>query len=196
MAEKHVSKVIYFGETLIDLTGDTVDPEHLLVGKTAHDRTGAIINGQCEYDAYTSDATAKASEVLSGSTAYVSGKKVTGTMVNHSGMEDGVISTKTGKYTIPSGYHDGSGKVGIDQTEIDKLVPDNIRQGISILGVTGSMSGTEEVNAQSMEVTPQTTPQTYVPTGDYNYLSQVTVLAIPYTKTDNAQGGLTVTIGH
>ena len=57
------------------------------------------------------------------------------------------------------------------------------------------MSGTEDANAQSKTVTPTTTQQVITPdTPTYNYLSQVTVNAIPYTETDNAAGGKTVTI--
>jgi hypothetical protein len=56
------------------------------------------------------------------------------------------------------------------------------------------MSGSEDVNAQTKTVTPTTTSQTVTPDTGYNYLSQVTVNAIPYTETDNAAGGKTVTI--
>ena len=44
-AEKACSKVIYAGETLIDLTADTVSAEHLEEGYTAHDRAGNSIVG-------------------------------------------------------------------------------------------------------------------------------------------------------
>lgn len=40
-----VSKVVYGGETLMDLTSDTVTPETLLEGVTAHDASGAAIVG-------------------------------------------------------------------------------------------------------------------------------------------------------
>lgn len=45
MANQYKNKVVYGGNTLIDLTGDTVDAEHLLEGYTAHDATGAPITG-------------------------------------------------------------------------------------------------------------------------------------------------------
>ena len=58
------------------------------------------------------------------------------------------------------------------------------------------MSGSEDVKAQARTVTPATTQQVVTPdsTQGYNYLSQVTVAAIPYAETDNAAGGKTVTI--
>lgn len=189
------NKIIFGGETLIDLTADTVTADKLHYGITAHDKSGAIITGINTYDADTSDATAGAAEILATKTAYVNGGKVTGTMPNR-GAVTGTITTKAQQYTIPQGYHDGSGKVSIDSTEQAKIIAANIREGIVILGVTGTMSGTEEVNAQAVTVTPAKTSQTVTPdsTQGYNYISQVTVNAIPYTETENSSGGLTVTI--
>lgn len=195
MPNTYVNKVIVNGETKIDLTADTVTADKLAYGYTAHDKSGATITGTSTFDADTSDATAAASEILSGKTAYVSGSKVTGSMPNRGGVT-GAISTKTQQYTIPAGYHDGSGKVSIDSTEQSKLVATNIRQGVTILGVEGTMSGTEDVTAQSKNVTPTFASQTITPDApDYNYLAQVTVDAIPVTTADNAQGGLTLTVG-
>lgn len=48
------NKVIYAGETLIDLTADTVTPETLLLGVTAHDKSGTIIAGTYEGSEWTS----------------------------------------------------------------------------------------------------------------------------------------------
>ena len=193
MPDQHVNKVIFGGNTLIDLTADTVDAAHLLSPYTAHDRSGAIITGTCTFNADTSDATATASELLLNKTAYVNGNKVTGSMPNN-GAVTGTITTKAQQYTIPQGYHDGSGKVSIDSSEQAKIVAQNIRQGVTILGVEGTMSGQEDVSAQSKTVTPATTQQVVTPDSpDYNYLSQVTVAAIPYTETANTYG-ITVTI--
>lgn len=43
-----ISKVTYAGNTLIDLTGDTVTPENLLSGATAHAANGEEITGIVE----------------------------------------------------------------------------------------------------------------------------------------------------
>lgn len=188
------SKVIFNGEVLMDLTGDTVTAAQLLKGITAHGKDGAPITGTCDWDAATGDATAAAAEILSGKTAYVKGKKVTGTMPNR-GAISGKISTKAGAYTVPQGYHDGSGKVAIDSTEQAKLIPSNVREGVTILGVEGTMSGSEDMKSQRKSVTPKATAQTVLPDEDYNCLSQVEVAAIPYTVSDNTAGGKTVTIG-
>lgn len=196
MAEKNISKVVYGGKTLIDLTADTVTADKILSTYTAHDKSGAPIVGTCTFNADTSDATAAGAEILSGKTAYVNGVKITGEMKNN-GAVSGVISQKAEAYTIPIGYHDGAGKVAISSTEQAKIIATNIRSGVSILGVTGTMSGTESAKAQAKTVTPTTAQQTVLPDSSqgFNYLSQVTVNAIPYNESDNAQGGKTVTIG-
>jgi hypothetical protein len=114
--------------------------------------------------------------------------------MKNNGAVSGSISTKAGVYTVAQGYHDGSGKVQIDSTEQAKLVPANIRDGVTILGVQGAMSGTEDAKPQAKTVTPTTAAQTILPDTGYNYLSQVTVAAIPYVESDNSAGGKTVTI--
>lgn len=196
MAEKNISKVVYGGKTLIDLTADTVTADKILSTYTAHDKSGAPIVGTCTFNADTSDATAASAEILSGKTAYVNGVKITGEMKNN-GAVSGEISKKADEYTVPIGYHDGAGKVKISATEQAKIIATNIRAGVSILGVTGNMSGAEDVKAQSKTVTPKTTAQTVLPdsTQGFNYLSQVTVEPIPYNESDNPQGGKTVAIG-
>lgn len=196
MAEKYTSKVVLAsGEVLMDLTGDDITAADLAKGKKAHDKTGAPIVGTSTKDADTSDATAGAAEILLGKTAYVTGAKVTGTMPNN-GAKTLNVSKKSVSVPIPQGYHDGSGVAQIDPTEAAKVIPNNIRQGISILGVEGAMSGTEGAKAQAKTATPSFAQQVIAPDSPtYNYLSQVTVEAIPVKYADNPQGGQTVTIG-
>ena len=188
-----INKVIYGGNTLIDLTGDTVTPEQLAKGITAHDKSGAVITGTSTKDSDTQDATAAAAELLNGKTAYARGVKITGSMKNN-GSVALKITTKAQKVTVPQGFHDGSGTAEIDSTEQAKLIPGNIRDGVTILGVEGTMSTTEGAKPQAKSVTPTTAQQTVLPDSGYNYLSQVTVAAIPYEETDNSAGGKTATI--
>lgn len=194
MADKKVNKVVYGGTVLIDLTGDTVTADKVLTGYTAHDKSGETITGTCNYDVNSEDATVAVAEILTGKTAYARGSKITGTMPNNGAVTKS-ISTKTQEVSIVQGYHDGSGKVSISSTEQAKIIPTNIRDGVTILGVTGTMSGTEGAKAQAKTVTPTTAVQNVLPDEGYNYLSQVTVNAIPYVESDNSAGGTTVTIG-
>ena len=188
------NKIIFGGKTLIDLSGDSVAAEKVLIGFTFHGPDGVEQEGTCAFDVDSSGATAVASEVLSGKTFAKGGKILTGSAPNN-GAVQGVISTKDGSFTVPIGYHDGSGNVVIDPTEMAKLIADNIRAGITILGVTGTMSGTEDVIAQAKTVTPSASAdQVITPDAGYNYLSQVTVSKISYVETENAAGGTTVTI--
>lgn len=189
---KYNSKIVYFGETLMDLTEDTIDAASLLSGKTAHDKTGAPITGTCTYDSDTTDATAVAAEILIGKTAYVNKKKVVGTMANKGKVDLKVVDKN--KVSIPAGYHDGSGSAAIDETEAAKLIAGNIKSGVEILGVTGDYAG-ELVNGQKKTVTPAKTQFSVLPDEGYDHLTEVVVAAVPISYTDNPAGGQTVTIG-
>lgn len=188
------NKVIYNGTVLIDLTADTVTADKILTTYTAHDKTGNIITGTCDFDVNSRDATVGVAEILKGKTAYAAGKKLTGTMPNN-GAVALTIDTVAGVVKIPQGYHDGSGTVKILTTEQAKLIAENIKQGITILGVTGTLEPSSNIKVTTKTVTPAATKQTITAGEGYDYMSEVTVEAIPYAETDNAQGGITVTIG-
>ena len=191
---QYVNKVIYGGDTLIDLTPDQVTRADVLSGVTFHLPSGEPTTGTCTYDSDTSGATATASEILSGQTAFVNGVEVTGTMPDRTGA-GGTISTVSQEYTIQQGFHDGSGKVSIDATEQAKIIASNILQGVTILGVTGTVSPSSDVQIESSKTaTPTSLQQTILPSQGYDALAQVVVEPVPYTETDNQQGGKTVTI--
>lgn len=190
--EKLINKVIWGDKVLIDLTADTVSEDMLAQGITSHDKTGAIITGTSTKDSDTSDATLLVSEAAKDKIFYANGARCVGTAPLNGGINK-TISEKEQEVSIPVGYHDGSGKVSIDSTEQEKIIPANIKQGITMLGVEGSYSG-EGMNLQSKTVTPSKTMQTVQPDAGYDALSSVTVNAIPYTETENSAGGTTVTI--
>nr|WP_296029437.1 Ig-like domain-containing protein [uncultured Dorea sp.] len=140
-----VSKINYGTKTVMDLSKDTVTASKLLKGITAHDKNGDQITGTYEAGTSgggtdTSDATATARNILEEKTAYIASGKVTGTMMNR-GATSGTISKKTGAYIIPEGYHNGDGSVSIAEAERDKIIPENIKNGITLLGVSGTYTG-------------------------------------------------------
>ena len=193
MATKQVNKVVYGNRTLIDLTSDTVTKDKILSGFTAHDKSGTIITGTCDFDVNSTDATVAVAEILDGKTAYARGAKLVGTMPNK-GAVNGTIATKEQQFTIPTGFHDGSGKVGIDTTEKSKIIAANIKEGVTILGVTGTLAPASGVKAQSKTITPGFAEISVLPDEGYDYLSTVTVSAIPTSESDNSAGGITFTI--
>lgn len=194
MAEnQRVNKIVYGNTVLIDLTADTVTDDKILASYTAHDASGNIITGTCDFDVNSQDATVKVAEMLIGKTAYARGTKLTGTMPNN-GSISLTISEVNEEVSVAQGYHDGSGKVSILETEKAKLIASNIKQGITILGVTGTLEPSSAIKVHSKTVTPKTTQQTILPDEGYDYLAQVTVNPIPYVETDNSAGGKTVTI--
>lgn len=104
--------------------------------------TGAISVGAIpsNYVDVSGSTNVSAGNLLTGTKAYnSSGTLVTGNMANN-GANNVTISSKSGA-TIPSGYYNGSGKAVIDSTSSTNLVEDNIKKGISILGITGTFEG-------------------------------------------------------
>lgn len=86
----------------------------------------------------TASANAASGDILTGKTAYGSGGEVSGSMANN-GSTSGTISTKAGTVTIPAGYTSG-GTVGISSTEQNKIIASNIKSGVTLLGVAGSLA--------------------------------------------------------
>ena len=87
--------------------------------------------------------------LLSGITAHgADGTEIVGAMVNR-GAVSGTIGSKDAVVQIQAGYHNGSGSVSISATEQAKIIPENIAQGIVLLGVTGSHSG-QQVTTQEV----------------------------------------------
>ena len=190
---KYVNKLVVGNDVKFDLTGDTVAPNTLLTGATAHDKSGAQITGTCTYGSDTSDATVAVAEILKDKTAYARGAKIVGTMPNN-GAKNYTISDLNDQ-SIAMGFYDGSGKIIFDSSEKAKIIPANIKNGVSILGVQGTMTGQEDLNIQSKTITPTFAAQTILPDEGYDYLSQVVVSAIPVSESANTAGGLTLTIG-
>lgn len=194
MPNQYKNKVVYNGQTLIDLTADTAIASDVATGKYFHLATGERVQGTSTLDSDTSDANATAGEILSGKTAYVNGNKITGSMPNN-GATNVTISSASGA-SIPAGYSDGSAKAVLDSASASALSANNIRQGVTILGVEGTLSPEDDLTVGPVSATPTGSQQVITAASQsLDYITQVTVAAIPYTETDNAQGGVTVVIG-
>lgn len=87
---------------------------------------------------YTGDADITSADVLTGKTGFGSTGSVSGSMANN-GSTSGTISTKAGTVTIPAGYTSG-GTVSISSTEQAKITAANIKSGVTLLGVAGSLA--------------------------------------------------------
>lgn len=86
----------------------------------------------------TASANITSADVLTGKTGYGSNGEVQGGMANN-GSTSGTISTKAGTVSIPSGYTSG-GTVAISSTEQSKIIAGNIKSGVTLLGVAGSLT--------------------------------------------------------
>lgn len=193
MANQYNNKIVLSdGTVLIDLTMDDVKPEHVQKGIKFHDKTGAEKTGTSTKTVDASSVTAEPAEVLAGETFGRGNEVATGMMPNNSG-NDVLVTNKLGT-PIPRGYYDGAGIAKISDEDAWKLVPANIKEGVTILGITGEF-GADDISAQSKEVTPTFADQQVSPDVGYTFLSGVLVKAIPVLYTDNSAGGKTVTIG-
>lgn len=194
MANEFNSKIVLAtGEVLIDLTQDDVKAEHVQSGIYFHDKSGKRQTGTNTKTVDASEASAEAAEVLIGKTFGKGSEMQTGTMPDNSGTNI-EITNKEGT-SIPKGFFDGSAKAKISDAEAVKLVPGNIKEGVTILGVEGTF-GADDISSTTKEITPSFEDQTFNPEDDdVSFYSSVTVKSIPVTRTDNEAGGVTVTIG-
>ena len=132
-------------------------------------------------------------DVLSPKTFHdKAGQAKTGTIISNHAV-DVDISLKNQVVDIPSGYHEAAGSVKIALTEQAKIIPENIREDIDILGQIGTL--VELLSDDPLTLTPYTTEQTVTPSSGHNAIPSVTVNAISYIEEANAAGGTTVTIG-
>ena len=91
----------------------------------------------------TDDATATSADILSGQTAYVDGEKLEGTMPDN-GAVSRTLNTETKTYTVPKGYHSGTGTVSI-VTETKSIVPS--KQAATVTPSTGKVLSSVSVSA-------------------------------------------------
>lgn len=114
----------------------------------------------------TADATAIASDILEGKTAYAGNAKVEGTMPNNT-AETITLDTDSTSYTIPAGYHDGTGEVKL-VTQNKSITPSTSEQSVSadkgrvlkkvtVSGYSSSLVNTDDADAEGGDILAEKT---------------------------------------
>lgn len=162
-----VNKVVINDNTVLDLTGDTVTPSDLVEGVTAHDATGMKITGTrpATSGTDTSDATATASDIAKGKTAYIQGEKVTGTvdtveaehytMDNASVSYDGFHILHSRKFQHPALYKEGASiKLQTSPSTYGNAVAADVAKGKTMTSAAGlKVVGTNTNDADTRDAT-------------------------------------------
>lgn len=186
-------KVVFYGETIIDHSGATVDASTLDNNVTAWDAKGNLIRGESTKDVDSSAGNLTPSMVVSGGIGFSQGSRVDGNIPN----KDGVtleISDVNDELSIPYGLHDGTGKAKLSAAAKASVDADVILEGNTILGVAGKAK-MAECKAQAKSATPSTSQQVIRPDAGYTHLTTVTVAAVPYVESTDTDGSKVITIG-
>ena len=121
---------------------------------------------QTIYACSSGDGDATANQILSGRTAWVKGQKVTGTMPNRGAVTQTLNAG--GSYTIPAGYHNGSGKV--TAASLSSQTPGTATAAQILSGktawvngkkITGTMANRGNLNWKPSNGTTYTVPAGY-----------------------------------
>ena len=130
-----IEKGYYNGEGLIGIASS--EQNKLVPLNIKNDVTILGVRGTYVGEAALS-GTATPADVLETATISYQGEVVQGTMPNRGGRS-GTLTSASQVYTLSEGYYDGTGTVKIDVEERNKLVPSNIRAGVMVLGVYGTL---------------------------------------------------------
>ena len=216
MSVMAVNKVVYGTTVLVDLTEDTVTPDKLLKGETAHNAAGEPVTGTMEAGIDTSDATATAGDIAEGKTAYVDGEKITGSLyvVPGSMTYSGLIPS----LSVSGGQDEISFSKTFDDSRILKqgntlhfngyaknfgdATAEDVAEGKTFTSAAGlKVTGTAKSSTpalQSKSVTPSESGQTVTPDDGYDGLDSVEVGAIASDYVGSGvprQGAQTITPG-
>ncbi len=123
-------------------TGDaTATAQDIISGKVAYSK-GNKITGTYTPSTLanmTNDATATASDLIQGKTAYARGSKITGNISSYSGDRSISAPTLNGNNLYTPTITNGNYSNTRFYFSKGNLSPENIKKGVNIFGVTGSM---------------------------------------------------------
>ena len=193
------------GYGMVTVAGDrNLTPENIKKGEKIYGVTGTL-------DVLdTSDATAGPDDILVGATAYVNGKKITGTHVcessGGSGGSEGGGGESSGELAVlndirvePTGedfaVNPEEGIDGFSSVEVagdENLKPENILRDITIYGVTGTADSLTDAYLQEKQVTPTAEEISITADEKYAALSKVTILGDSNLKPENIRSGVEI----
>lgn len=139
----NVNQLLISGKVVFDVTNDTVTPNDLVKGVTAHDKSGAPITGTLKV-LDTSDANATNNDIRVGKTAYINGEKVYGNLSEISSL---YYQEKYGQSTIE--LSQGRSSVTVDGQNVDYYVID-----ITAPSVNPTPQGIYTSGTTNMRITP------------------------------------------